>query len=325
MAQRVSAVFPDRDAAERAADALVDLGADRGQISTLSRGQDGMADQAAWTGRHDKEGVVEPAREVGDSGAPLTTSDEPDAAQGAATGAAIGAVAGIAAGLASLMVPGFGLILAAGPLSWALGGAIGTAAAGAVAGGVYGSLRDIGIEEHHARGYEERIRGGHVLMTALVPSFDQGRVRDILAEYGGEDISFTDDMSSMERQFPAGESAMAQPGYSSTAAAGSSMTAPMAGSTLDSTYAAPAAGSVSASPYAAPASSMASTADVSSAAAGDSHVARGEAKQIEGEWRDRAADRTLNPLDDLAAKGEKAAGKVEEEYGEEEEVVRDRI
>src|SRR5262249_8320482 len=106
MAQRVTAIFPNREDAERAADALVDLGADRSQISTLERGQDGMDDRNGWTGQHDAHRFVEPAREVGDSGAPLTTSDEPDAAQGAATGAAIGAVAGIAAGLASLMVPG---------------------------------------------------------------------------------------------------------------------------------------------------------------------------------------------------------------------------
>jgi hypothetical protein len=231
MAQRVTAIFPTRDDAERAANALVDLGADRSQISVVARGDDGTAATTAMTGGRDHEGIVQPAREVGDSGAPLTTSDEPDAVQGAATGAAIGAVVGIAAGLAALIVPGFGLVTVAGPLYWALGGAIGTAAAGAVAGGVYGSLRDIGIEEHHARGYEERIRGGHVLMTALVPSLDQQRTRDILTEYNGEDISFTEDTPSMTNQFPAGEAAMAQPAYQSTYVASETVVTPMADST----------------------------------------------------------------------------------------------
>jgi uncharacterized protein YjbJ (UPF0337 family) len=304
MAQRVTAVFPTREAAQHAADALVDVGADRSQISMLARGQDSLASDAGRS----HEGMIEPAREVGDSGAPLTTSEEPDAAQGAVTGAAIGAVAGIAAGLASLMIPGFGLIMAAGPLSWALGGAIGTAAAGAVAGGVYGSLRDIGIEELHARGYEERIKGGHVLMTALVPSFDQSQTRAILAEYGGEDISFSDGATSLGRQFPAGESTMAQPVYQSTYPAGETVAPAVTDSMRDSTYAAP--------------SSINDPMTVSSA---DRNMVRGAAKQAEGEWRDRAADRTLNPLDDLAAKGEKAAGTLQEEYGEEEEVVRDRV
>src|SRR5262249_41767892 len=149
--------------------------------------------QGGWDDRRHGEGVVEPARIVGDSGAPLTTAHETDAAEGAATGAAIGAVVGIAAGLACLIVPGFGPVLAAGPLSWAIGGAIGTAAAGAVAGGVYGSLHDIGIEKHHALGYEERIRGGGVLMTALLPGFDPGGIREILSDYGAEDITFAED------------------------------------------------------------------------------------------------------------------------------------
>ena len=212
MAQRVTAIFDDRADAERAADALVDLGADRGQISLLASGQEGMVHTAPVSGLEDHHSVIEPAREVGDSGAPLTTADEPDAAQGAATGAAIGAVVGIAAGLAALFVPGFGLVTVAGPLYWALGGAIGTAAAGAVAGGVYGSLRDIGIPEHHARSYEERIRGGHVLMTAVVPTLDQERIRDILAEYGGEDISFTEVATTLGAM-PAGMSATERPAH----------------------------------------------------------------------------------------------------------------
>ena len=128
--------------------------------------------------------MVEPAREVGDSGAALTTSEHGDTAKGAA----IGAVAGLAAGLLALTVPGIGLVLAAGPLALAIAG-------GAIAGGVYGSLMDIGIEERHARAYEERIRGGHVLLTALVPGLDQQRVRDVLENYDAEDITFSEDRS----------------------------------------------------------------------------------------------------------------------------------
>src|SRR5690242_19835267 len=107
MAQRVSAIFEDRDAAERAADALVDLGADRGQISTLERGEEAIAAAPSVAEHHTGEHVVEPARLVGDTGAPLTTTNEHEAAHGAAAGAAIGAVAGIVAGLAMLAVPGF--------------------------------------------------------------------------------------------------------------------------------------------------------------------------------------------------------------------------
>jgi uncharacterized protein (TIGR02271 family) len=179
MAQRVTAVFPSRDAAEGAADALVDLGGDRSHISILSRGSE--ADRPTAVAAEPQEGVVEPAREVGDAGAPLTTTDAGDIAGGAA----IGAVIGLAAGLLSLIVPGIGLVLAAGPLAAAVAG-------GAIAGGVFGALRDLGIPEHHARHYEERIRGGGVLMTALVPEMEQVRVRDILTEHGAEDITFAE-------------------------------------------------------------------------------------------------------------------------------------
>jgi hypothetical protein len=106
----------------------------------------------------------------------------------------VGAGVGIAAGLASLMVPGFGLIMAAGPLAWAIGGAAGATAAGAVAGGVYGGLRDLGIEESHASTYEERVRSGDVLLTAALPvSMTEERVLDVLAEHGAEDVSITED------------------------------------------------------------------------------------------------------------------------------------
>jgi len=190
MAQRVAAVFPTRDAAERAADALTDMGADRAHISIVARGEDGKTTTSAAGTAH-SDHMVEPAREVGDSGAALTTSDPGDAAKGAT----IGAVAGLAAGLLALTVPGIGLVLAMGPLAAAMAG-------GAVAGGVYGGLKDIGIEEKHARGYEERIRGGHVLLTALVPNIAEQRVREILTEYDAEDISFAEDQSGASMAAP---------------------------------------------------------------------------------------------------------------------------
>jgi len=207
MAQRVAAIFQSRDAAERAADALADLGADRGHISVIARGEDGQASATA-AGHGEGNHMVEPAREVGDSGAALTTSEHGDTAKGAA----IGAVAGLAAGLLALTVPGIGLVLAAGPLAMAIAG-------GAIAGGVYGSLRDIGIEEHHARAYESRIRGGHVLLTALVPDLDQQRVRDVLDNYDAEDITFAEDRST---------SGIAAPAMTAPATAAPAMTAPMA-------------------------------------------------------------------------------------------------
>lgn len=179
MAQRVAAIFDSRAEAERAADALVDMGAERDQISLLAKGEDGGAAQSSTPHAHADGAMVEPAREVGDSGAALTTTDGGDVAHGAT----IGAVAGIAAGLLALMVPGIGLVLAAGPLAMA-------AASGAIAGGVYGGLRDIGINEQHARGYEEHVRSGRVLLTGLLDHAEETPVRAALEEHGGHEITF---------------------------------------------------------------------------------------------------------------------------------------
>lgn len=184
MTRRVTALFDERADAERAADALVDLGAVRHEISLLAHHRD----EALTERPHDS--LVEPAREVGDEGAPLTTTDEQHAMEGAAAGAAIGAAVGLTAGVMTLLVPGFGLMLAAGPLAWALGGAAGATAAGAVAGGVYGALEDLGIEETAARGYEERLRSGATLLSARVPLLPEEQIRAVLVEHGADEVTF---------------------------------------------------------------------------------------------------------------------------------------
>src|SRR5439155_15731319 len=134
-------------------------------------------------------GMVEPARIVGDAGAPLTTAEPEDAAEGAAVGAVAGAILGLTAAVVTLVMPGLGVVTAAGPVAWALGGAAAATAGGAVVGGVYGALRDIGIDERYARTYEERIRTGDVLMTAVVPNTVlEDQILDTLSKCNAEDV-----------------------------------------------------------------------------------------------------------------------------------------
>jgi hypothetical protein len=75
----------------------------------------------------------------------------------ASDGGAIGGALGLVAGIAALTVPGFGLLMAAGPLLGAL--------AGAAVGGVAGALVGMGIPETEAKGFESRLRRGHVLLS----------------------------------------------------------------------------------------------------------------------------------------------------------------
>jgi hypothetical protein len=75
----------------------------------------------------------------------------------AANGSAIGGAFGLLAGIAALTVPGFGLLMAAGPLLGAL--------TGATVGGVAGALVRMGIPETEARVFDSQLRGGHVLLS----------------------------------------------------------------------------------------------------------------------------------------------------------------
>jgi uncharacterized membrane protein len=322
MLQRMTAVFGTREAAERAAFALANLGADHEHISMLARGeQESVTDQNSALSTQEEREVtssppayvrgddfVEPAREVGDAGAPLTTSNEGDAARGAVSGAGIGMVVGLTAAAVALMVPGFGPVLAAGPLAWALGGAAGTAAAGAVAGGVYGGLRDVGIPDEHARHYEEHVRSGNVLLTALVPNEVQHEAKNVLSQHGAERVSFVDDSSLLSRTHAPDGTAfrrdLSESGPVDREAA------------VGSAAAATGPLGLTNPPY--EAGGLRPTTGY------NANVDRGVAKQAEGERHDRSADQTLSPADDMAAKAEKLKGRVQEEYGEEEENIEPR-
>lgn len=75
-------------------------------------------------------------------------------------GLAIGGASGLLLGLAALALPGFGPIVAAGPLAAALAGA----GAGA-AGGLIGALMHMGVPEHHAKRWSEAVHRGHSLVV----------------------------------------------------------------------------------------------------------------------------------------------------------------
>lgn len=102
----------------------------------------------------------------------------------ARSGAVVGGLAGLVTGLAALAIPGFGPILAAGPLAGALVGLV----AGTLGGGLLGALLDAGVPEAQARAYAGRVAEGAVLVTVRTDRFTRTSVRNILAATGGEDI-----------------------------------------------------------------------------------------------------------------------------------------
>lgn len=107
------------------------------------------------------------------------------AAGGAVIGGLTGGILGWLVGIGTLAIPGVGPIVAAGALATTLGGA----ALGAVAGGLIGALVDAGVPEEDARGYEEHVKGGRILLTVNAASDEQARqAHRIFSQHGGADV-----------------------------------------------------------------------------------------------------------------------------------------
>ncbi len=107
------------------------------------------------------------------------------ATAGAFLGGITGGILGWLVGIGALAIPGIGPVVAAGALATTLGGA----ALGAVAGGIVGALVDAGVPEEDARGYEEHVRKGSILLTVHAASDEQARQgHRIFDRHGGSDV-----------------------------------------------------------------------------------------------------------------------------------------
>jgi hypothetical protein len=171
MSERVTALFPARDDAERAAAALMDHGVRRDEISILARG---------------------PVRgEVPDPAASdaLTYTSDAEVKAGAAAGAGVGGALGLLATAAVLTIPGVGPVLAGGALAAALAtGAAMVGAAGALVGGVYGALRDLGMGESDAQRFERGVHAGATLVSVRTPAMTTAEIQAEFAKYNASDI-----------------------------------------------------------------------------------------------------------------------------------------
>ncbi len=103
------------------------------------------------------------------------------AAAGAGGGVVIGGALGWLAGIGALTIPGVGAFLAAGPIMAALAGA----GAGGTVGGLAGILIGIGMPEFEAKQYEERMRGGNILISVHCENGkERTRAKEILDNAG---------------------------------------------------------------------------------------------------------------------------------------------
>ena len=114
------------------------------------------------------------------------------APEGVTTGAAAGAIAGGALGwligLGSIVIPGLGALLAAGPIVSALAGL----GAGSAVGGIAGGLIGMGMPEYEAKRYEGHVKDGGLLLSVHCEDGEwRDRAKDIIKRCGAIDISST--------------------------------------------------------------------------------------------------------------------------------------
>ncbi|MDB5990472.1 MAG: hypothetical protein JWQ10_1875 [Herbaspirillum sp.] len=151
----VTGLFLDRDSAERAYQAVTELGYERSDVNLV------MSDDTRKRYFSD-DNTTE--TELGSKAAE-------GAGIGGAIGGALGAIAGaIAAAGTTLVLPGVGLAIA-GPIAAALAGA----GAGGATGGIIGALVGWGIPEERVKHYESGIKKGGILLSVQPRSDDDAK------------------------------------------------------------------------------------------------------------------------------------------------------
>jgi hypothetical protein len=119
--------------------------------------------------------------------APEFTTKAPEGAlAGAGTGGVIGGVLGWLTGIGALALPGFGPLIAAGPLMAALAGA----AAGSAVGGLAGALIGLGIPEKDVNRFVGRVKEGCAFIAVRVDDSEMGsRARNVFESSGATDVN----------------------------------------------------------------------------------------------------------------------------------------
>lgn len=157
MLKTITGFFSSREQAEKAIKNLRSKGFDK-DISIVAKGEEG-----------------EPG--------PITTNftGGDSVTNGAAEGAAIGGIAGLALGAGALAIPGFGPIIAAGPIAALL--------SGAATGGIAGGFVDYGIPAEMSQDYENRIRQGKMMVAVKADDNKAEEATQGLRQFGGENMA----------------------------------------------------------------------------------------------------------------------------------------
>jgi hypothetical protein len=168
----MTAMFRDRESAERAFNELRARGYDKDDINVV------MSDDARK--RHFRGEDADDTTELGNKSLE-------GAGAGSAIGGTLGAIVGAIAAIGtSVAIPGLGLIVA-GPLAAGLAGA----GAGGLTGGLLGALVGAGIPEERAKVYETGIKEGNIVLGFKPHSGEDARYfEEHFQKHRGEHIYY---------------------------------------------------------------------------------------------------------------------------------------
>jgi len=162
--QHVIGMFAGRHEAERAVQRLNEAGVGVDAISVAMRHDVGEASSVLT------EAAV--THDLGDDGS----------AVGAVSGAAVGTLVGLLVAGSTIVLPGVGPFLVAGPLVAALTGA----GVGAASGGLLGALVGSGIPENEAPEFLAGVEAGRVIVVAHVNEPHTTEARTIFRNEGAQ-------------------------------------------------------------------------------------------------------------------------------------------
>lgn len=161
MSKTVVAIFSSQEYAEKAAQDIKDQGLKTEDISIVTK-------------QH-KENEQTRTQETMEHNTPNDNISD-----GVITGGVLGGLAGLLIGAGSMVVPGLGIVAAAGPITGLL--------SGTATGGIVGGLVDLGIPENKSREYETDIKAGKILFSMETGEDKIDKVADILRNNGADSV-----------------------------------------------------------------------------------------------------------------------------------------
>jgi hypothetical protein len=192
MAGTMVAVFEDHKAAVEAAKALVGSGVVMNDISLVCKDAGGELGESDVDMDHPDDEVQDDAfvshgfREVAMHDVEQPVDPKEERAPRMVAGVVAGSALGVLLVATSVIIPGIGAAIVAGPLAALMLGGVG----GGVVGGVVGAMTAGGIPVEDAQYFHDRVVAGDTLVAVLVRQHDTQKIEEIFKSHGGHNMRY---------------------------------------------------------------------------------------------------------------------------------------